>query len=181
MNWNKLNPWNWFKKENTSDTATAVQVNSRNTPAHPLVSMHRELDRMFDTFMSDSRFPSLPDNFGFRSPTVRGLLKPSVDISENKDSYTIRAEIPGVDREEIKLQVEGDTLIVSGEKKQEKESNEGGYHCVERSYGTFRRVLSLPEDADANKVSAKFKNGVLTLTVPRSGEAKKSLKNIEIT
>jgi len=176
MNWNKLNPWNWFRKE--ENDGGNVPVQRADTPAQSLALMHGELDRLFDNWMRGFGFPTTLGRFD-RLGT--GLLKPSVDISENSKAYTIRAEIPGVEKEDIKIRLDGDTLVISGEKKQEKESEEGGYHCVERSYGSFRRTLCLPEDADADKLEAKFRNGVLTLTVPRLAESARPGREITIS
>ena len=101
------------------------------------------------------------------------LLRPSVDIAESKKAYRISVEVPGIDPEQIDLQVEGGTLVLSGEKRQESEDEDEGFHRIERSYGQFRRVLTLPEDADAEGIKADFKNGVLKIKVPRVKQAEK--------
>lgn len=182
MDWNKLKPWNWFKKEQSNE---AAMLPARRTeyPPHPLARLHDDLDRLFDSFFESSGMPSLarlsrPSWPGLASS---GFLRPSVDIAENKAGYTIRVEVPGVEKEDVKLTIEDDTLLISGEKRQEKEGNDGGYHCVERSYGSFQRVISLPADADQERMEAKFRNGVLTITLPRKPGVKSDAREIAIT
>lgn len=182
MDWNKLKPWNWFKKEQSNDEAAMLPARRTNSPPHPLARLHDDLDRLFDSFFGGSGMPSLarlnrPSWPGLAS----GFLRPSVDIAENKTGYTIRVEIPGVEKEDVKLTIEDDTLLITGEKRQEKEGNDGGYHCVERSYGSFQRVISLPADCNHEKLEAKFRNGVLTITLPRKAGVKSNAREIAIT
>lgn len=98
-------------------------------------------------------------------------LYPSVDISENKDSYTLQFEIPGIVREDVKIWIEKDMLMISGEKKQKPDKNEFR-HLGERRFGKFERSFWIPEDADREKVKAEFENGLLTITVPKAAESK---------
>ena len=97
------------------------------------------------------------------------LLRPSVDIHEGDKAYRISVEVPGVEEDDLKLEVDGHQLVVSGEKLQESSEGEEGdkAYRVERRYGQFRRVLNLPDDALVDDISARFRNGVLTVTVPR--------------
>ncbi len=98
-------------------------------------------------------------------------LYPSVDISENKDNYSLRFEIPGMAREDVKIWIEKDMLMVSGEKKQNLDKNEIR-HLGERRFGKFERSFWIPEDADREKVKAEFENGLLTITVPKAAESR---------
>jgi HSP20 family protein len=98
-------------------------------------------------------------------------LMPSVDISENKDNYTLRFEIPGMTKEDVKIWIEKDMLMVSGEKKQELKKDEVR-HLGERRFGKFERSFWVPQDADREKVKAEFDNGLLTVTVPKAAESK---------
>ena len=91
-----------------------------------------------------------------------------------------RAEIPGVEREDVSIEVENGTLSLRAEKRFETEEEDEGYHCVERSYGSFQRVLSLPQDADEEGIEARFKNGVLKLTIPKRPAAASSARNVAI-
>jgi HSP20 family protein len=102
---------------------------------------------------------------------------PPVDIYENGESLVLKAELPGVNPDDVEIRVEDNTLYLKGERKFEKEVKEQNYHRVERSYGTFTRTFSLPNSIDADKVAASYKDGVLTLTMPKKEEAKpKSIK-----
>jgi HSP20 family protein len=103
---------------------------------------------------------------------------PLADITEDEKEYLIKAELPEVKREDVKVTVENGVLTITGERKFEKEEKKRKYHRVERGYGTFMRSFSLPDDADANKVKAEFKNGVLTVRLPKSEHAKP--KQIEV-
>ncbi len=103
---------------------------------------------------------------------------PAVDIAEDNKEYVIKAELPDVRREEVKVSVENGLLTISGERKFEKEEKDKKYHRVERAYGYFSRSFSLPDAADAEQVKAEYKDGVLQVHVPKS-ESKKA-KRIEV-
>ena len=132
-----------------------------------------------------NRFLSL---FGRRWPALRvqpdeefaltGWLPP-VDIEENDKEYVVKAELPGIKKEEVKLKVEGGTLTLSGERKAENEDKDKKYHRLERSYGTFQRSFTLPEGTLPDKISAEFKDGVLLVHLPKDEKAKP--KAIEVT
>ncbi|HEX5816483.1 MAG TPA: Hsp20/alpha crystallin family protein, partial [Methylomirabilota bacterium] len=92
--------------------------------------------------------------------------------SETKEAVLVKAELPGVEPNEISLSLQGDLLMLKGEKSQEKEEKDEQFHRVERSYGAFLRAVRLPTSVDASKVTAGFKNGVLTVTLPKSATAK---------
>lgn len=104
---------------------------------------------------------------------------PSVDVSETEGEYQIKAEIPDVKKEDVKVTVEDGVLTIQGERRQEKEEKGKKYHRVERSYGTFIRSFTLPDLVDEEKVKAEFKDGVLNLQLPKSEKAKP--KAIEVT
>lgn len=103
---------------------------------------------------------------------------PVVDISEDDKEYTIKAELPDVKKEDIKLNVHDDVLTITGERKYEKEEKGKKYHRVERAYGSFVRSFTLPEDADGTKVTAEYKDGLLNVRLPKSEKAKP--KTIEV-
>ena len=106
---------------------------------------------------------------------------PPVDIYENGDNLVLKAELPGINPDDVEIRVEDNTLYVKGERKFEKEVKEQNYHRVERSYGTFARSFSLPNSVDADKVAANFKDGVLTLTMPKKEEAKPKTIKINVS
>lgn len=97
---------------------------------------------------------------------------PPVDLLETETSFVFTAELPGLDKKDLDISLEDNVLTVSGERTFNKESENDNYHRVERAYGTFRRAFSLPTGVDADKVDAKFKDGLLTLSVPKSETAK---------
>ena len=103
---------------------------------------------------------------------------PLVDIVEDEHKYLIKAELPEVKKEEVKVTVQDGVLSLAGDRKFVKEEKDKKYHRVERAYGSFVRTFSLPEDADENKVSADFKDGVLQVHLPKSEKARP--KNIEV-
>jgi len=121
-----------------------------------------------------------------RAPARRGNGKelaiadwaPLADITEDDKEYIIKAELPDVKKEEAKVAVENGVLTISGERRFEKEEKKRKYHRVERAYGTFVRSFTLPDDANAGQVKAEFKEGVLTVHVPKSEHAKP--KHIEV-
>jgi len=105
---------------------------------------------------------------------------PPVDIYENGDNLVLKAELPGVNPDDVEIRVEDNTLYLKGERKFEKEVKEQSYHRVERSYGTFTRTFSLPNSIDAVKVAANYQDGVLTLTMPKKEEAKPKTIKINV-
>jgi HSP20 family protein len=123
-----------------------------------LMNIRDELDRMFRNFYDEGE--------------SEGNWAPSVDITENKDSLTLSAEIPGVDKKDVKISLQNNVLTIEGEKKQEKEENSDGQFRSERFYGKFSRTFTLSTDIDAEKIKADFKNGVLTVTLPKTEKVK---------
>ncbi|MEK6619143.1 MAG: Hsp20/alpha crystallin family protein [Nitrospirota bacterium] len=103
---------------------------------------------------------------------------PLVDITEDDKEYLIKAELPEVKKEDVKLTAHDDVLTITGERKYEKEEKGKKYHRVERAYGSFERSFTLPEDADEGKIAAEFKDGVLKVHLPKSEKAKP--KSIEV-
>ena len=103
---------------------------------------------------------------------------PLADITEDEKEYLIKAELPELKKEDVKVTVENGVLTISGERKFEKEEKKKKYHRVERGYGTFMRSFTLPDDADGKKVKAEFKNGLLTVHLPKNEHAK--TKQIEV-
>lgn len=153
---------------------------SKNVPVkreqeHPFSVLQRDLNRMFDDFFKG--FETL--SIGGAEERLRGF-SPSVDMKENEKELTIKAELPGIDEKDIEVSLADDVLTLQGEKKEEKEQKGKDYYHVERSFGSFRRVLPLPIGADTQKAEASFKKGVLTITIPKSEEAKSKVKRIAI-
>lgn len=106
---------------------------------------------------------------------------PSVDISETDKEYVIKAEIPEVKKEDVKVTVEDGQLTIQGERKLEKEEKDKRFHRVERSYGSFMRSFGVPDNVDESKAKAEFKDGMLTLTLPKSEKAKPRALEVKIS
>lgn len=125
-------------------------------------ALRREIDRLFDRFLEPgwTALPSLAE------------WEPKVDVSETKDAVIVKAEVPGVDQKDIGLSLQEGVLTIKGEKEEEKEEKDKHYHRVERSYGAFARAIRLPAAVDSGKVNATFKDGVLTVTLPKTLAAK---------
>jgi HSP20 family protein len=120
-------------------------------------------------------------NFRFFEDAVTRLMNeprgsrpwsPAVDIFETEDALTLRADLPDVKTEDIDIRVENNTLTLKGSRKFEKEENAKGYHRIERSYGDFLRSFAVPPTVETDKVAAEYKNGVLTITLPKKETAK---------
>jgi HSP20 family protein len=141
-------------------------------PFRDLMATQRDFDRLFREAFSPI--------FGEGELSTR-TWAPPVDIYENGDNLVLKAELPGVDPRDVEIRVEDSTLYLKGERKFEKEVKEESYHRVERSYGTFTRSFSLPNSIDSDKVSAEYKDGVLTLTMPKREEAKPKTIKINVS
>ena len=109
-----------------------------------------------------------------------GEWLPSLDVSETKGELVVKAELPGIDPKDIDVSLSEGVLTIKGEKRQEKEEKEEGYHVVERSYGSFSRSIRLPGEIRNEVVSASYKNGVLKIILPKSEEAKKKEIKIKV-
>ena len=139
-------------------------------PAPELTSFRREMDRLFDRFWEDD---------GENLPALREWV-PSLDFSETVDAYVVRIEIPGLEAKDVQVTLQDNVLTVKGEKKEEIKQKDERFYRMERSYGMFSRSLRLPTPVDGAKVNAVFKTGLLTVTVPKSPEAKASTIPIKI-
>ena len=111
---------------------------------------------------------------------MRGAWLPPVDIRETKDAIEIMAELPGVDAENVDVSVEGNVLTIRGERRQEQVREDETFHRVERSYGMFERSFTLPRSVNAEKVSASYRDGILTVTVPKREEAKPKTVKVQV-
>ncbi len=138
-------------------------------PFREVSRLRNEMDRLWDDYFGPGRRALRP---------LEEAWLPAVDVSETGDKITVKAEIPGMEAKDIEISMVGDTLTLKGEKKAEREEKEENYHMVERSYGSFSRSMKLPATVDADKVEATYKNGVLTIVLPKKEEVKP--KAIEI-
>jgi HSP20 family protein len=138
-------------------------------PFRELVILRDDMDRLFNTFL------------GRRiAEESEGLWAPIIDIEEDRDNYTVRAELPGMKKEDIKISVRGNMLTLSGERVQEADSKTRTFHRVERLYGRFSRTISLPSDVETDKVRASYKDGVLVIALPKPEMSKPEEIEIEV-
>ncbi len=139
----------------------------------PFSLMHRDMESHFNDFF---RGVDLEPFFG---PDISSY-SPKVDVKEGDKEIRVRAELPGMDEKDINVTLNKDSLTLRGEKKEEKEDNDKGYHRLERSYGSFCRTIPLPVEIESDKVSASYKKGILTITIPKSKKAIEEKKKIKI-
>jgi HSP20 family protein len=132
-------------------------------PFRDMVSIQDEMNKLFDDFLGRPLM---------RTEWSEGVWNPSVDISETKDNVIIKAEMPGLNKEDVKISMQDNMLTLTGEKKQEKEEKETNYHRIERSYGAFSRSFSLPTSVKSDKIRATYKDGILSITLPKTEEVK---------
>lgn len=143
------------------------------TPWRPFMDLtrwERDMERMFDDFFSRRMRPWWPERWSL--PAVLEISQPTVDLYEDKDEIVVKAELPGIDKDNIEVNLTDHTLTIKGEKKKEEEVKEENYYKSERSYGSFVRTLDLPKEVHADKVKASFKKGVLEVRLPKTEEAK---------
>lgn len=176
VNLKKLIPWNWFKKE--EDTAT-LPVKRLESPGDPLIQLHSDIDRLFGQAFRAFGWPGADMSRVFGDAALVSL-KPQIDIAATDREYVITAEVPGLEAGDLHLELQEDTLLIRGEKRQEWEKQNAGVYRMERRYGAFERVLSLPDDAERDRLEAKLKHGVLTVTLPRKPSAKAASRLIEV-
>ncbi len=139
----------------------------------------RELEEVSDRLNRMFARPATHSSNGKETMIVADWA-PSVDISETESEYQIKAEIPDVKKEDVKVTLEDGVLTIQGERKHEKEEKGKKYHRIERSYGSFVRTFSLPDVIDDDKVKAEFRDGVLNLHLPKSEKAKPKAIDVKV-
>jgi HSP20 family protein len=152
--------------------------NKTQTPAtredffDPFVTFRREMDRMFDDFFGG----------GVLRPTHAGwqTLTPAVDIDETDKEMVIAAELPGVSDKDVEVSLAGDILTIKGEKRAEREEKNGDTTYMERRFGSFSRSVRLPFEVKDEKVDARFKDGVLTIHLPKPAELQRAVRRIDV-
>jgi HSP20 family protein len=163
--------------EEKNKTKEIREINPRG-PFSGLTRVEQEMERLFEDFWGRpwSAFGGWPQ----RRLRELEFRKPAIEISEEKDAVVIKAEIPGLKKEDLEVNLSDDILTIRGEKKQEAEKKEKGYYYSERSYGSFSRSIQLPTDVQAEKVDASFKDGVLEIRLPKTEEAKRKETKIKV-
>jgi len=139
----------------------------------------RELEETGRRFEEIFSRPFLPT--WRRLPLEEKGWAPAIDVFEKEDKFVVKAELPGMNEEEIDVSVVGDTLTIKGERKAETEVKEEDYHCCERSYGSFSRSIAIPSNVDAKKIEAGYEDGVLEVSLPKALEVKPKKISISAT
>lgn len=127
-----------------------------------MTSLRQEMDRLFDRFVMPR----------WEEMEAVGEWSPKIDVTETKEAFVVKAEVPSVEQKDILVSLQEQVLTIKGERQQEKEEKDERYHRVERSYGSFARSMRLPVSVDGEKVTASFKDGLLTVTLPKAPGAK---------
>jgi len=148
-----------------------TQALAKSSPDNVFAALQREMNSLFDEFWR---------SWGALPATPRAAFSPSITVDESAKDYRVSAELPGLSEKDIKVELTGNTLMITGEKKEEREEKRGTTVYTERSYGAFARAVPLPGAVDRNKVKAQFKHGVLTVTLPKTAEAKAAHKQITV-
>ena len=142
----------------------------------PFRDFQREMNRLFDEFIGD--FPAISSWKGELSGME--AFSPPVDITETDKEIKISAELPGMDEDNITVEIDNSAVTICGEKTEEKEDKSRKWHVREQSYGSFQRVIPLPVAVDGGKAKAKFKKGVLTVTLPKLEDEQSSRRRVQI-
>lgn len=190
MDLHKLNPWNWFKHEEPETAKSEIvpvkdddQSLSRLSHVNHINQLHREIDRLFDDAFRgfglpgrlryDSLSPFFSDDF---IPTFRA----NVNIASDDKQYTITLEAPGLSQDDLSIELKERVLVIKGTKLEEQEEKDKHYYRKERRYGSFERVLAVPDDGDIEGIQASMDKGLLTIIIPRREVEKKDVKKIAI-
>ena len=141
------------------------------TPSRELSNIDKKMRKFFEDF--DTPFLG---NWNYNS----NVFTPRVDVTEDNENLYVTAEVPGVDKKDVKVSVVGDVLTISGEKKTEQRDEKKNYYRIERNYGSFSRSFTLPAEVSVDKIAAEYKDGVLHVTLPKTEEAKIVEKQIDV-
>jgi HSP20 family protein len=151
-------------------------------PWHPFERLRQDMDRLFDAFEGGFASPFFRSSFDvdpfWRRDTW--VVAPAVNVTESDKAYEVTAELPGMDEKSIEVNLANGGLTIKGEKQEQREEKEKDYHVQERHFGSFERFFQVPAGVDSDKVTATFKNGVLTVTLPKTAEAQKAATKIAI-
>jgi len=152
---------------------------------HPLLKLREEIDHAIEEFQHGWPFSSIGRKSKLHpldAAFTFGIQTPALDIVDRKKAIEIKADLPGMDENDINVEVSQNMLTISGEKNEEREEGEkeGNYYLSERRYGAFKRSLSIPDGIDANKVDASFDKGVLKITLPKTPESQAKTRKIKV-
>ena len=147
-------------------------------PARDLLNIEREFNRMFNTL--GSRF-DITHKGDIDGEYDNAVWMPLTDISEDNENFYLRADLPGIKKEDVKISYTDGTISISGERSQEKETKEKMFHRIERSYGKYYRSFNVPTEIKEDKIKAEFKDGQLTITIPKADEVKPKEIDIKVS
>ncbi len=170
---NKLTKWFPIKRRTNGES----EMQRYWGDTHSLERMRDEMNRMFDNFFRDPFHAfdmDLPGSF------MSGSLSPKVDLEDKGKELKVSVELPGMDSDDVDIELVDNALSIRGEKKIEDSEEHDGYYMSERVWGSFQRVIPLPVEVESDKVKAKFKKGVLTVRLPKSRKARENVRKIAV-
>lgn len=147
-------------------------------PFSEMALLSENLNKFFNRFFEEGFIA--PRKSIFRDELFKGTWSPDVDIYENKDSIIVKADLPGVEKDKVKVEVKDNILTIRGERKEEKETKDHNVYRLERHYGEFVRNFTLPEKVDPARIKAKYKDGVLEVILPKPEESKGKEIKVEV-
>ena len=189
MDLEKLKPWNWFKHEEGGNGGQVPVRRDRGETrnvggAGSLLRLHDEMDRWFDDAFKSFGMPSMAtrsERLGRIEGPLQEFFRPQIDVAGDANGYQVSLDVPGLDESDLSLEVKDDLLLIKGQKEERSEDKDRHYYRMERSYGSFQRTLSLPDDADTAEISANLEKGVLKIEIPRRAAVAEDVKRISIS
>jgi HSP20 family protein len=187
MDLHKLNPWNWFKHEESGNKTLPVKRENEALERSPdglqLSQLHREIDRLFENAFRSFGLP-IHSRSEFMSPffsnEFASAFRADVNIASNDNQYVITLEAPGLAQDDLSIELQDRILVIRGVKEQEQEEKDQHYYRKERRFGSFQRVLAVPDDADVDNIHAAMDKGVLSINIPRKAVDQSNVKKISI-
>lgn len=164
----ELTPWRWGGLRRWDEEDRPLEAFRRD-----MDNLHREVDRLFQDFWR-GRGSMLPESWSLADVT------PRIDETEDEKAYHVKVELPGMNKDDVEITLSEGVLTIRGEKKQEEEEKGKDFYRQERSFGAFRRSVPVPGAVEEGKIQASFKNGVLSVELPKSKEAQKKVKHISV-
>lgn len=161
-------------------TPWGVRRPARREEEHPIYFLQREMNSLFEDFFRApvwERFGEVP---GHSHEQFFGEVSARADVSETEKELIVKVELPGMSEKDVDISISRDMLTISGEKKQEKEQNEKGWYRMERQYGSFSRSIPLPYEIESDKAEAQYKNGILSIRLPKTAVQQKGTKSIPV-
>jgi len=152
----------------------------RREEEHPVYSLQHEMNRLFDDFFRAPAFERFAEFPALHNEQFLGDVTPRIDMSETDKELIVKVDLPGMTEKDVDISITQDALTISGEKKQEKEHTEKGWYRMERQYGSFSRSIPLPYEIETDKAEALYKNGVLTVKLPKSAVQQRATKSIPV-